>query len=382
MSATRTKTFLSVQPVAERGGSDYCLLHSVIDLTQQGWTCHVVLPSPSPLATEFAAAGATLHVVPMRRITTGRSLGYWASYAAAWPLAELRIWRIAKRVDADVIHTNSLHSWYGWAVAALRRRPHLWHAREIVVQSRAALLVERLLTRYFAWRVIAISEAVAEQLPASRVEVVYDTPDDQRFSPLRAGSFRTAVGIDDDRLVVSSAGRIDTWKGFDVLLDAVTAIRRERPEVEVLIAGGPVTDKEDYATRLEARAAELDGASWLGHRSDLPELLADSDVFVLASTEPEPYGMVLAEAACAGVPIVATDQGGPREIVRSMPPGRGALIPAFDPDALEAAVLDLLPSGSSSTSARRQRRAWVLRSERSLVDLCEQALIEGPGAGR
>lgn len=366
-----------MQPVAERGGSDYCLLHSVMDLTQQGWSCHVVLPGPSPLAEQFADAGAVLHVVPMRRITTGRSLRYWVSYAAAWPLAEYRIWQIARRVGADLIHTNSLHSWYGWAVAALRRRPHLWHAREIVVQSQAALALERLLTRYFAWRVVAISEAVAEQLPKSRVEVIYDAPDTERFSPTQAGRFRQRIGIDDDRPVVSSAGRIDTWKGFDVLLDAVGAIRRSRPEVEVVVAGGAVEDKEDYAARLAARAGAMEGVRWLGHRSDLAELLADSDVFVLASTEPEPYGMVLAEAAASGVPIVATDQGGPREIVRSLPKGHGALVPAFDPEALAAAVVELLPRTPSSTEARRGRAPQVLRSHRSFVELCEQALLEG-----
>ena len=121
----------------------------------------------------------------------------------------------------------------------------------------------------------------------------------------------------------------------------------------------------------------MEGVRWLGHRSDLAELLADSDVFVLASTEPEPYGMVLAEAAASGVPIVATDQGGPREIVRSLPEGHGALVPAFDPEALAAAVVELLPRTPSSTEARRGREPRVLRSHRSFVELCEQALLEG-----
>src|SRR5918996_4635054 len=100
---------LSVQPVAERGGSDTGLLRLVRSLPPDEFDCHLVLPGPSPLADAFTAAGATLHTVPMRRISTSYGAGEWAAYVTAWPVAVGRIARLVRGLDADVVQTNSLH---------------------------------------------------------------------------------------------------------------------------------------------------------------------------------------------------------------------------------------------------------------------------------
>src|SRR5204863_82951 len=82
---------------------------------------------------------------------------------------------------------------YGWAAALLARRPHIWHAREIVVQSAAALRLERFLARHFATVVVAISEAVAAGLHPANVEVVLDDVDEAEFGPDHAGVARGAL---------------------------------------------------------------------------------------------------------------------------------------------------------------------------------------------
>ena len=359
MSATRTRVILSIQPVAERGGSDHALAGMIRSLTRAGWECHIALPAPSPLAEEFGAAGARLHVVPMRRITTSGSAGRWVAYGLGWPVAIVRLLRLARRVDASVIHSNSLHSWYGWALAALLRRPHVWHAREIVVQSTKALQLERWLALHFATEVIAISPAVGVQLDPGNVVVTLDQPDPAVFHPGRAGRFRAKVGIPDDVPLIGSAGRIDTWKGVDVLLDAVPSLQAARPNVEVVIAGSGVQGKEGYAEQLASRAARISGIHWLGPRTDVADLLADLDVFVLPSIQPEPFGLSLVEALASGVPAVATAHGGPVEILNRLGTDAGRLVPPGDPAALATATIELLPRLPSSTAVRRARR--VLR---------------------
>jgi glycosyltransferase involved in cell wall biosynthesis len=327
----------------------------VRSLASQGWECHIALPGPSPLAAEFAAAGASLHVVPMRRITTSGGPGRWVAYAVGWPVAVVRLIRLARKVRADVIHSNSLHSWYGWAAAAVVGRPHVWHAREIVVQSTKALRLERWLARHFAIKVVAISSAVAAQLDPGNVVIAFDQPDPAVFYPGRAGRFRTKVGIPDDAPLIGSAGRIDTWKGIDVLLDAVTSLQVARPELQVVIAGSAVQGKEAYGERLASRAGQMPGVHWVGVRADVAELLADLDVFVLPSTRPEPFGLALVEALASGVPVVATTPGGPVEILDGVSPDVGRLVPPGNPDALVNAVGDLLAAGRSSTARRRAR---------------------------
>jgi glycosyltransferase involved in cell wall biosynthesis len=220
---------LSIQPFAERGGSDQALLGMVRSLPPDGFECHVVVPAPHPLADDFARAGAVLHVVPMRPISTRTSWPGWVAYALAWLPTVVRIARLARRVGADVVHTNSLHSWYGWAAALVARRPHVWHARELVTQSRGALALERFLTRRFATVVVAVSRPVAEQLSAREVVVVHDAPDPAVFAPSRAGVFRHELGIDDGVALAGFAGRIERGKGIEVLLDAWPAVRSALP---------------------------------------------------------------------------------------------------------------------------------------------------------
>ncbi|MGH9061876.1 MAG: glycosyltransferase family 4 protein, partial [Acidimicrobiales bacterium] len=287
------RRLLSVQNVADGGGSETALIGTIRELTSRGWDCHVAVGHPAELADDYRAAGATLHVVPMRRLTTSGRAWRWLGFAGAWPVSVLRLAVLARRLRPEVIHSNILHCWYGWAAALLVGRPHVWTAREIVVQSRAALRVERVLARHFAVQVAAVSQAVAAQLDPGNVEVVVDAADPARFSPGRAGTFRAGAGIPDDIPLVSSAARVDIWKGFDGLLDAVPRIHAARPDVVVAIAGAPVRGKESYARALAARAQDLPGVRWLGPRRDVGDLLADSDVFVQVSTEPEPFGMVL-----------------------------------------------------------------------------------------
>ncbi len=324
-------------------------------LVADGWECHVALPAPARLADEYAAAGANLHIVGMARLTTSGGWGRWLLFALRWPVSVIRLTWLARRVGADVVHTNSLHSWYGWAAARLVRRPHVWHAREIVTQSALALRVERALARRFATQVISVSEAIARQLDPGNVVVITDEIDPDEFSPSRAGRWRGRVGLPEDAIVVGSAARIDVWKGFDVLLDSVPLIHATRPDVHLVVAGAPVGGKDEYAAGLAQRAASLERVHWLGHRDDIADLLADLDVFVQVSTNPEPYGLVLIEALTSGVPVVAGAAGGPIEILAGQSSSVGRLVPAGDAEALAGAVLALLPAVPSTPASRRTR---------------------------
>jgi glycosyltransferase involved in cell wall biosynthesis len=346
----------SIQPVAERGGSDQALLRMVRSLPRTEFECHVVVPAEPPLRSDFEAADVRIHVVPMRRISRSHRRRDWVGYALAWPFTVARLTRLLRRLDVDVVHTNSFHSWYGWAAALLARRPHVWHGREIVVQSSAALTVERFLVPRFSARVLSMSHAIADQLDGVDVVVVHETPDPNEFHPGRAGRFRPRVPIDDRVPLVGAAGRVDSWKGLDVLLDAFEQVRASRGDVELVVAGGPVRGKEALFDSLATKARSTPGVHWLGARDDIADLLADLDLFVLPSTEPEPYGLVLVEALMSGTPVVATDAGGPREIVAEAMPGSGRLVPVGDPKALAVAVLAALEEHQETTGARRAAR--------------------------
>jgi glycosyltransferase involved in cell wall biosynthesis len=359
LTATRTLRILSVQPVAERGGSDQALLRLVRSLPRGEFDFHIALPGPSPLAAEFTDAGATLHEIPMRRLSTSHGAGDWFDYATDWPVSVARLTQLARRLRVDVVHSNSLHTWYGWAVARLLRRPHVVHAREIVVQSGAALRVERTLCRDFATRVIAVSYAVAAQLDPANVIVLDEHLDPDEFRPDRAGAFRPRVGIDETVPVVGAVARLDPLKGLDVLLEAHALARAERPELQLVIVGSPVLGQDAYAESLRRRVDETSGAVLLESRDDIPDVMADLDVLALPSIEPESYGLVLVEALASGTPVVTTDHGGPPEIVARATPGTGLVVPPNDAEALAAALLQLLPARTSAPRRRARLPTFV-----------------------
>lgn len=348
----------------------------VRSLPRPEFECHVVVPSEPPLRGDFEAAGTQVHVVPMRRISRSHHRRDWLAYALAWPFTVLRLARLLRRLDVDVVHTNSFHSWYGWAAALLARRPHVWHGREIVVQSNAALAIERFLVPRFSTRVLSMSHAIADQLDGVDVVVVHETPDPAEFHPGRAGRFRSRIPIDDGVLLVGAAGRIDSWKGVDVLLDAFGQVRAARDDVELVVAGGPVHGKETLFDSLATTARAIPGVHWLGGRDDIAELLADLDLFVLPSTEPEPYGLVLVEALMSGTPVVATDAGGPREIVAEATTGSGRLVPVGDRAALAAAILAALERPRETTGTLRAARASRRAAEPERFAAIFRAVVE------
>jgi len=349
-----------VQPVAERGGSDQALLRLVRSLPRDEFDFHIALPGPSPLAEEFAAAGATLHVVPMERLSTSHDAGTWARYVAGWPAAVWRLRRLIRTLDVDVVHTNSLHSLYGWAAARITRRPHVWHAREIVVQSGAALRLERFLCRHFAVKVVAVSYAVAAQLDPANVVVLDEHLDPSEFAPRNAGTFRAGVGIPDDAPVIGAIGRLDPLKGFDVLLDAFGRLHAASPDLQLVIVGAPVLGQEGYGHSFTQRCATADGVHLLAPRDDIPAVVADLDVLALPSVEPESYGLVLVEALASGVPVVATDHGGPPELVARAEPGSARLVPPGEAVALVDALAALVPPRTSTAARQRRPRRITL----------------------
>lgn len=248
-----------------------------------------------------------------------------------------------------MVHTNSMHSWYGWAAAWLARKRHIWHAREIVTQSSTALRLERFLMRHFATRVIAISNAVAAQLDPRNVTVTYDRPDPELFRAANEGSTRVACKIPDTAPLALMVGRLDTWKGFETLFEAWNLVHRARPDAYLGVIGLPVSDKAEYGAALLARVAQLPNAISLGAQRDMPSIYAAADLLVAPSTDPEPFGLVIAEALTVGLAVVATAHGGAAEILERCDASYARGVPPREVEALAQAIIALLPDQTNPT---------------------------------
>jgi glycosyltransferase involved in cell wall biosynthesis len=144
-----------------------------------------------------------------------------------------------------------------------------------------------------------------------------------------------------------------------VLLDAFALARAERPDLHLVLVGSRVLGQDVYADELRTRVAATPGADLFESRDDIPDVMADLDALALPSVEPESYGLVLVEALSSGTPVVATDHGGPPEIVARATPGTALVVPVGDAAALAAALLDLLPSQTSAECRRARVPAFI-----------------------
>jgi glycosyltransferase involved in cell wall biosynthesis len=159
--------------------------------------------------------------------------------------------------------------------------------------------------------------------------------------------------------LIATIGQIGLRKGQDVLAAAAPQILRRAPEVHFLVIGERSSAKAEsiefehsILRQFETRqiSAHLHR---LGYRDDVAEILREIDLVVHPANQ-EPFGRVLLEAAACGVPVVATDVGGTREIVHDGITGR--LVPPRDASSLAEAVCDLLTSYNQLQSMRRAAR--------------------------
>lgn len=207
------------------------------------------------------------------------------------------------------------------------------------VKSERQYWVDRLLQGSCA-RIIAISASVRDSLirhgiRAKRITIVHNAIDLTRFADASSVNIRDELSIGDEFLYLS-VGRIVPQKGVDVLL--VAFAKQERG---VLVIAG---DGEERSLR-EAQATALgiaDRVYFLGIRHDIPALMKAADCFVLASRW-EGFGIVFAEALAAGLPIVATNVDGIREVVDD---ASGILVEPENSDALANALRRMREEGA------------------------------------
>ncbi len=235
----------------------------------------------------------------------------------------------------DVLHANSVRAaLFGGPVARRHRVPLVMHVRDVLPGGLAGRAARRA-TAHQASRIVAISayaaRAFCDGLPAAlaaRVTVVDNPVDLRRFARRDAGAraaARRQLGLTEEQPVLAIVGQITAWKGHDLAVRVLAAVRARHPDAVLLVVGevkfvsaATTLDNPSFRRDLERLAAELDlpadAVRYLGERGDVPRLLEATDLLLAPSTV-EPFGRSIAEAMAVGVPALATRRGGPPEFV-------------------------------------------------------------------
>jgi glycosyltransferase involved in cell wall biosynthesis len=132
--------------------------------------------------------------------------------------------------------------------------------------------------------------------------------------------FRHNLGFQPDHVVVVLAGRINRWKGQDVLVATASELYRQGEQnCRYLIVGSPPNGQEHFRTNLLKQidtSPARETIRLLDFTDEIATVWASCDIAVVPSTEPEPFGLVALEAMAAGKPVIAANHGGLPEIIQ------------------------------------------------------------------
>jgi glycosyltransferase involved in cell wall biosynthesis len=280
------------------------------------------------------------------------------------------LWEVLRRERPDVLHThNPKPGLYGRIVGRLAGVPivvntvHGLYATEDDRWAKRALVgvLEAIASRCSDEELVQNPEDLAWMVRLhvsrrDRTRLLGNGVDLTRFDPARftaddRAALRAELGIGSGDVLVGSVGRLVAEKGYPELFEAVAALPQR---YRLVVVGADDPEKPDALDRDMVEAARARGVEFLGHRDDVDALYAAMDVFVLASHR-EGFPRAAMEAAAMGVPVVATDIRGCRQVVDDGVNGLlvGVGRPAALADAIRALGDDPDRLHAAGTAGRR-----------------------------
>lgn len=350
------RRILYIEDAPAVGGSAICLEELVRGLDRSRFEPFVLFaydlaartglePADIPNATAAAIRGRPEPVPPEEieiRVSPFRRKGFYRL------LRSIKFYLLVERERAgwlaewiarerfDLVHANnSLTANLAAIVAASRAGvPVVSHQRGYSRPTAFQRFAARNVDRYLCVSRSVADHCAAQGLPADRILPVYDGIDVASLLP-RSRAAR-------DRVLIGWAGRLVSWKGASVFIEAAETILARRSDADFVIAGaGP--ELAGLRKRIERSALLRNRVRLAGFRSDVRELIADCDIFVNTSVEPEPLGHSALEAMALGVPVVASACGGLAEVVAHET--SGFLFEPGDGRSLADALTKLLGDG-------------------------------------
>jgi glycosyltransferase involved in cell wall biosynthesis len=331
------------------------------------------ISAPGPWVAELEAEGIEHRALA----SSTRSMDVIADGRAA-----LELFRILRREQIDVLHThNPKPGLYGRVVGRLARVPivvntvhGLYATEDDAIAKRAVVYTLEALASFWSDAELFQNPedlALMQRLRATRrARLLGNGVDLSRFDPARFSAddrraARAELGVTDpDTIVVGAVGRLVAEKGYPELF---AAFERLPERFHLVVVGGTDADKPDSLPTEAVTRARDRGVRFLGQRDDIDRLYAAMDVFVLASHR-EGFPRAAMEATAMGLPVVATDIRGCREVVD--PGVTGTLVERQDPRALAAALLELADPGRRTALGRAAvARAATHFDERRVVDI-------------
>lgn len=271
--------------------------------------------------------------------------------------------RVAARIAEVPVVVNTVHGLYALPGDPFAKRAVVYGLERLAATCSQAELVQN---------PEDVETLARIGVPRSKLAVLGNGVDLARFDPgaVAPGTrarLRAEWGVSEHEVVVGAVGRLVREKGYRELFAAAASLRHRRPEVRIVVIGPGDPDKADAVTEADVAAAEAAGVRFLGRRTDMVDLYAAMDAYVLASYR-EGFPRSAMEAAAMGLPVVATDIRGCRQVVDDGV--TGYLVPVRDAVGLAEAI------GAVAADTGRRAAMGAAARAKALAEFDQQRVID------
>ena len=334
------------------GGQEIRVLQETRLLLERGHTVSLVCQADSPLEERARSISSLrFHLIP---ISMKSALSLWAF---------LTLYRYVSKNNLDVIHTHSsVDSWLGGVVGKLSGVP--------VVRTRHVSLPvydffpNHLLYSYIPQKILTsgnmISDIVKQVrcVDSNKVVSVPAGVDIRKFdSEISGEKIREELKVNSNQILIGKIGVIRGWKGHNYFLEAIPLILKKIPNARFVIVGDGPGFKE---IKSKVNLAGIDNkVDLLGHREDIPEIMAALDVQVLASFAGEGTPQVIPQAFAMKTPVVATKIASIPDLLGQGE--RGVLIEPKNALSLAEGVLKIMRSSEIANHLVENARSFCLK---------------------
>lgn len=333
---------VQILPELNAGGVERGTLEIASHLVREGHEA-IVVSNGGRLVESLEASGAKHVSMPVHR----------KSLATLWQVKPMR--KFLEQTRPDIVHIRSRVpgwvTWLAWRKMDPATRPRLVSTVHgfYSVSPYSAIMTK-------GERVIAVSESIRSYIlenypktPASAIRVIPRGIDpsklDRGFSPAQEWQekWKAEHPTLAEKKVLLLPGRITRLKGHEDFFKLVASLKAEGISAHGLVAGDTHEKKRAYMDELRGLVQQLgiqEDIDFLGHRSDIREVMWASDLVCALSQQPESFGRTVLEALALGKPVAGYDCGGVGELLAELfPVGR---VPLGDGGALLAASREIL----------------------------------------
>ncbi len=384
---------------AQLGGTERVLLDLASHATACNLDLRVLVPIDGPLVSQLQELGIPVEVAraPAGLLKGSQQKGHlWTAGPAITGLAEwsraIECHPYLRVENRALVYTIGFKAHLAAAVA--HARPLVWHLHEFPPKKTGG--VWRALSRLLPDALIVNSQAVAaawhgrlapsaspqlgHSSPGKPTTVVLNGVDLDLFKPRPPTKWiHRALGIPHDRKLIGMPAVLVRWKGHTEVLQAFRTIQDEFATADLVFVGGSIYDTlegRQFGAELE-RKLEGGRVHLLPFQSEIERVYPEFAFTVHYSLRREPFGRVILESMASGIPVIAANEGGPKEILGPAHQDVGWLVPPRDPQALAAvmrAALNLPEETVAAMGGHARQRAEVCFSARRFAEELSTAL--------